>query len=71
MPLYKHVDKSELNNVIETTSNIPASYYITAECIKDVETFVQKMHKKIDDKDGPSLQMKLLLRFSCMILNIF
>ena len=30
MPLCKHVDKSELNNAIETTSNIPAGYYITA-----------------------------------------
>ena len=51
MPLCKHIDKSELNNV-ETTSNIPAGYYITAECIEDVETFAQKMHKKIGDKDG-------------------
>ena len=33
MPLCKHIDKSELNNVIETTSNIPAGYYVTAECI--------------------------------------
>ena len=53
MPLCKHIDKSELNNVIETTSNIPAGYYITAECIEDVEKFVQKMHKKFGDKDGP------------------
>ena len=69
MPLCKHIDKSELNNVIETTSNIPAVYYITAECIKDVETFAQKMHKKFGDKDGP-FSMKLLLRFSCMIFII-
>ena len=40
MPLCKHIDKSELNNVIETTSNIPAGYYITAECIEDVKKFV-------------------------------
>ena len=53
MSLCKHIDKSELNNVIETTSNIPAGYYITAECIEDVEKFVQKMHKKFSDKDGP------------------
>ena len=37
-----NIDKSELNNVIETTSNIPAGYYITAECIEDNEKFVQK-----------------------------
>ena len=55
MPLCTHIDKSELNNVIETTSNIPAGYYITAECIKDVETFAQKMHKKFDDKDPFSM----------------
>ena len=53
MPLCKHIDKSALNNAIETTSNIPAGYYITAECIKDVETFAQRMHKKFGDKDGP------------------
>ena len=53
MPLCKHIDKSELNNAIETTSNIPAGYYVTAECIKDVEKFVQKMHKKFGDKDCP------------------
>ena len=27
MPLCKHTDGNELNNVIETTSNIPAGYY--------------------------------------------
>ena len=37
MPLHKHIDKSKLNNVIEKTSNIPAGYYVTPECIKDVE----------------------------------
>ena len=52
MPWCKHIDKSELNNVMETISNIPTGYYITAECIKDVETFLQKMHKKFGDKDG-------------------
>ena len=53
MPLCKHIDKSELNNAKETTSNIPAGYYITTECIEDVEKFVQKMHKKFGDKNGP------------------
>ena len=32
MPLCKHTDKNKLYNAIETTSNIPAGYYITAEC---------------------------------------
>ena len=53
MPLCQHIDKSELNNAIETTSNIPAGYYVTAEYIKDVERFAQKMHKKFGNKDGP------------------
>ena len=43
MPLCKYIDENKLNNAIETTSNIPACYYITAECIKDVEKFVQKI----------------------------
>ena len=47
MPLCKHIDKSELNNVIETTSNTPAGYYVTTECIKDVEKFAQKKHQKL------------------------
>ena len=37
MPLCKHTDKNKSCNAIETTSNIPAGYYITAECTKDVE----------------------------------
>ena len=45
MPLCKHTDKNKLYNATETTSNIPAGYYITAECIKDVEKFVQKLHE--------------------------
>ena len=28
MPLCKHIDKNKLCNAIETTSNIPAGYYI-------------------------------------------
>ena len=39
MPLCKHTDKNKLYNAIETTSNIPAGYYITAECTQDVEIF--------------------------------
>ena len=40
MPLCKCTDKNKLYNAIETTSNIPAGYYITAECTRDVEKFV-------------------------------
>ena len=53
MPLCKHTDKNKLYNAIETTSNIPAGYYITAECINDVEKFAQKLHDKFGHKDGP------------------
>ena len=53
MLLCKHTDKNKLYNAIETTSNIPVGYYITAECIKDVEKFVQKLHGKFGHKDGP------------------
>ena len=71
MPLCKHTDKNKLYNAIETTSNIPAGYYITAECIKDVEKFAQNYMKNLVTKMVLSMQTKLLLRFSCMILNIF
>ena len=71
MPLCKHTDKNKLYNAIETTSNIPAGYYITAECIKDVEKFAQIYVKNLVTKMVLSIQTKLLLRFSCMILNIF
>ena len=71
MPLCKHIDENKLNNAIKTTSNIPAGYYITAECIKDVEKFAQKYMKNLVTKMVLSVQTKLLLRFSCMILNIF
>ena len=53
MPLCKHTDKNKLYNAIETISNIPAGYYITAECTQDVEKFVQKLHEKFGHKDGP------------------
>ena len=61
MPLCKHIDMSELNNAIETTSNIPAGYYITAECIKDVEKFVQKMHKNFSNKDSPFFMNEVVI----------
>ena len=32
IPLCKRTDKNKIYNAIETTSNIPACYYITAEC---------------------------------------
>ena len=53
MPLCKHTDRNKWYNAIETTSNIPAGYYITAECTQDVEKFVQKLHGKCGHKDGP------------------
>ena len=64
MPLCKHTDKNKLYNATETTSNIPAGYYITAECIKDVEKFAQKLHENLVTKMVLSIQVKL-------ILNIF
>ena len=71
MPLCKHTDKNKLYNAIKTTSNIPAGYYITSECIRNVEKFVQKYMKNLVTKIILSIQAKLLLRFSCMILDIF
>ena len=71
MSLCKHIDENKLNNAIETTSNIPAGYYITAECIKDVENLCKQYMKNLVTKMVLSVQTKLLLRFSCMILNIF
>ena len=53
IPYVNILIKNKLYNAIETTSNIPAGYYITAECIKDVEKFAQKMHEKFGHKDGP------------------
>ena len=61
MPLCKHTNKNILYNTIETTSNIPAGYYITAECIKDVEKFVQKMYEKFGHKDGPFYKSKVVI----------
>ena len=61
MPLCKHIDENKLNNAIETTSNIPAGYYITAECIKDVEKFAQKIHEKFGNKDCPFHTNKVVI----------
>ena len=61
MPLCKHIDENKLNNTIETTSNVPAGYYVTAECIKDVEKFAQKIHEKFGNKDGPFCTNKVVI----------
>ena len=61
MPSCKHTDKNKLYNAIETTSNIPAGYYITAECIKDVEKFAQKLHENFGHKDGPFYTNKVII----------
>ena len=53
IPLCKRTNKNEIYNAIEATSNIPAGYYITAECTRDVEKFAQKLHGKFGHKDGP------------------
>ena len=53
IPLCKCTDENEIYNAIETTSNIPAGYYITAECTRDVAKFAQKLHGKFGHKDGP------------------
>ena len=53
IPLCKRTNKNEIYNAIEATSNIPAGYYITAECTLDVEKFAQKLHGKFGHKDGP------------------
>ena len=53
IPLCKRTNKNEIYNAIEATSNIPAGYYITAECTQDVEKFAQKLHGKFGHKDGP------------------
>ena len=62
MPLCKHTDKNKLYIAIDTTSNTPAGYYITAECIKDVEKFVQKIHEKFGHKDGPFYTSKVVIQ---------
>ena len=62
MSLCKHTDKNKLYNAIETTSNIPAGYYITAECTRDVEKFAQKLHGKFGHKDGPFYADKVVIK---------
>ena len=60
IPLCKRTDKNKIYNAIETTSNIPAGYYITAECTQDVEKFAQKLHGKFGKK-----RWSFLCRRSC------
>ena len=62
MPLCKHTDKNKLYNAIETTSNIPAGYYITAKCTRDVEKFAQKLHEKFGHKDGPFYANEIVIK---------
>ena len=50
-------------NAIESTSNIPAGYFETAECIKDVEKLAQKMHQKFSNKDGPFSTNEVVIEF--------
>ena len=52
-PICQHIDGNKLYNAIETTSKIPAGYYITPECIKDVEIFAKRILEKFGNKDGP------------------
>ena len=62
IPLCKCTDKNKIYNAIETTSNIPAGYYITAECTQDVEKFAQKLHGKFCHKDGPFYADKVAIK---------
>ena len=72
MPLCKHTDKYKLYNAIETTSNIPAGYYIQQNVLKMLKNLHKNYMKNLVTKMALSIQAKiLLLRFSCMILNIF
>ena len=71
MPLCKHTDKNKLYNAIETTSNIPAGYYITAECTQDVEKLAQKLHGKFSHKDGPFYADKVVIEIFLHDLGTF
>ena len=71
MPLCKHIDENKLNNAIETTSNMPAGYYVTAECIKNVEKFAQKIHEKFGNKDGPFCTNKVVIEIFLRDLEHF
>ena len=62
IPLCKCTNKNEIYNAIEATSNIPAGYYITAECTRDVEKFAQKLHGKFGHKDGPFYADKVAIK---------
>ena len=70
MPLCKRTDKNKIYNAIETTSNIPAGYYITAECTRDVEKFVQKLHGKFGHKDGPFYNKILKIKICKIIYSL-
>ena len=71
MPLCKHTDINKLYNAIETTCNIPAGYYITAECTQDVENFVQKLHGKFGHKDGPFYADEVVIKIFLHYLGHF
>ena len=71
MSLCKRTDKNNLYNAIETTSNIPAGYYITAECTQDVEKFAQKLHGKFGHKDGPFYADKVVIKIFLQYLEHF
>ena len=62
IPLCKHTDESEIYSAIGATSHIPAGYYITAECTRDVEKFAQKLHRKFAHKDGPFYADKVAIK---------
>ena len=70
IPLCKRIDENKLNNAIETT-NIPAGYYITSECIKDVEKFAQKILEKFGNKDGPFCTNEVVIEISLHDLEHF
>ena len=71
MPLCKHTDKNKLYNAIETTSNIPAGYFITVECIKDGEKFAQKIREKFGHKDGPFYTSEVVIEIFLHDLELF
>ena len=71
MPLCKRTDKNKIYNAIETTSNIPAGYYITAECTRDVEKFAQKLHGKFGHKDGPFYADEVVIKIFLHDLGTF
>ena len=71
IPLCKHTDESEIYNAIEATSHIPAGYYIQQNVLEMLKNLYKNYIENLLTKMVLSMQTKLLLRFSCMILNIF